>query len=83
VQPRRITGPQDFVDHPDEDFVYVLSGAIEVHFEDGQCLPLGRGDSLYFDSRLGYAYVSVSRQLVKVIGVVTDESGLMREARGE
>jgi len=83
VHARRITGPQDFARHPGEEFVYVLSGAIEVHFEDGQCLPLGRGDSLYFDSRLGHAYISVSRQLAKVIGVVTDESGLMREARGE
>ncbi|WP_019573029.1 helix-turn-helix domain-containing protein [Curvibacter lanceolatus] len=83
VHARRITGPQDFARHPGEEFVYVLSGAIEVHFEDGQCLPLSRGDSLYFDSRLGHAYVSVSRQLAKVIGVVTDESGLMREARGE
>lgn len=83
VHARRITGPQDFARHPGEEFVYVLSGAIEVHFEDGQCLPLSRGDSLYFDSRIGHAYISVSRQLAKVIGVVTDESGLMREARGE
>jgi len=82
VHARRITGPQDFARHPGEEFVYVLSGAIEVHFEDGQCLPLSRGDSLYFDSRLGHAYTSVSQQLAKVIGVVTDESGLMREARG-
>ena len=59
------------------------SGALEGHFEDGQCLPLNRGDPLYFDSRLGhaYAYVSLGQQLAKVIGVVTDESGLMREAR--
>ena len=81
MQARRITGPQDFARHPGEEFVYVLSGAIEVHFEDGQCLPLNRGDSLYFDSRLGHAYVNVGRRLAKVIGVVTDESGLMREAR--
>lgn len=83
VHARRITGPQDFARHPGEEFVYVLSGAIEVHFEDGRCLPLSRGDSLYFDSRLGHAYISVSRQLAKVIGVVTDESGLMRAAKEE
>jgi len=39
----------------------------------------------YFSSTAAWAtptYTSVSRQLAKVIGVVTDESGLMREARG-
>jgi hypothetical protein len=42
---------------------------------------LGRGDSLYFDSRLGHAYVSVSRQLAKIVGMTTAESGHMTSAR--
>jgi hypothetical protein len=42
---------------------------------------LGRGDSLYFDSRLGHAYVSVSRQLARIIGMTIGESEHMTSAR--
>jgi mannose-6-phosphate isomerase-like protein (cupin superfamily) len=81
VHARRIGGPEDFARHPGEEFVYVLSGSMDVHFDGGKIVHLGRGDSLYFDSRVGHAYVSVGRQLAKVIGVVTSESSLMRQAR--
>ena len=59
----------------------MLSGAIDVHFDNGEMIHLQRGDSLYFDSRIGHAYVSVSRQLARVIGVITSESNMMRMAR--
>jgi transcriptional regulator with XRE-family HTH domain len=81
VHARHIDGPEDFARHPGEEFVYVLTGSIDVHFEHGQVIQLRRGDSLYFDSRVGHAYVSVSRQLAKVIGVITSESNMMRQAR--
>lgn len=81
VHARRVEGPEDFARHPGEEFVYVLSGSIDVHFENGEVMQLRRGDSLYFDSRIGHAYVSVSRELAKVIGVITSESNMMREAR--
>jgi transcriptional regulator with XRE-family HTH domain len=81
VHARRINGPQDFARHPGEEFVYVLSGALEVHFEDGRMVKLARGDSLYFDSRIGHAYITTSRQLARTIGACTSESNLMKVAR--
>ena len=81
VHARRINGPQDFARHPGEEFVYILSGAVDVHFEDGTIVQLARGDSLYFDSRIGHAYVSTSRQLARTIGACTSESNLMKVAR--
>jgi transcriptional regulator with XRE-family HTH domain len=81
VHARRIHGPEDFARHPGEEFSYVLSGEIEVHFETGEVVRLARGDSLYFDARIGHAYVSVSRQLARIVGVTTTESNLMRSAR--
>lgn len=81
VHARRIEGPEDFARHSGEEFVYVLSGSVDVHFDTGQVIHLGRGDSLYFDSRIGHAYVSVGRQLAKVIGVITSESNMMKLAR--
>jgi transcriptional regulator with XRE-family HTH domain len=81
VHARAYRGPQDLASHEGEEFIYVLSGAVEVHFEDGRKELLGRGDSLYYDSRIGHAYVSVSRKLAQIIGVCTSESDLMRSAR--
>ena len=40
-----------------------------MHFEDGEVVHLARGDSLYFEGRSGHAYVTVSRQLAKIVGV--------------
>ncbi|WP_298925083.1 XRE family transcriptional regulator [uncultured Ramlibacter sp.] len=81
VHSRAVSGPEDYARHPGEEFVYVLSGSIDVHFDTGQVVRLKRGDSLYFDSRIGHAYVSVSRHLAKVLGVITSESSLMKDAR--
>jgi transcriptional regulator with XRE-family HTH domain len=81
VHARSIQGPEDFARHEGEEFVYILSGSVEVHFETGEVVHLARGDSLYFDSRIGHAYVSTSRQLARTIGACTSESNLMRFAR--
>ncbi len=81
VHARTINGPEDYARHDGEEFVYILSGAVEVHFETGDVVKLSRGDSLYFDSRIAHAYISVSRQLARTIGACTSESNLMRRAR--
>lgn len=81
VHARRINGPEDFARHQGEEFAYVLSGELEVHFETGEVVRLGRGDSVYYDSRIGHAYVSVSRQLAKIVGVTINESSFMQSAR--
>ena len=82
VHARRIEGPEDYARHEGEEFVYVLSGAVEVYFETGEMVKLAKGDSLYFDSRVGHAYISTSRQLARTLGACTSESNLMRLARG-
>lgn len=81
IHARSVNGPKDFARHAGVEFVYVLSGEIEVHFETGDKVHLGRGDSLYFDSRIGHAYITVSKQLGRVIGVITAESNHMMLAR--
>lgn len=81
VHARSIAGPEDFARHEGEEFAYVLTGTMEVHFETGEVLRLGRGDSLYFDSRIGHAYISTSKQLARVVGVISTESSFMRTAR--
>jgi transcriptional regulator with XRE-family HTH domain len=81
VHARKINGPQDFARHEGEEWIYLLSGTIEVHFEDGRIVELAKGDTLYFDSRIGHAYISTSRAPARTIGACTSESGAMKAAR--
>lgn len=81
VHARKINGPEDYERHEGEEFVYQLSGIGEVHFETGEVIRLAPGDCAYFDSRIGHAYISVSKQLARGIAVCTTESQHMLSAR--
>ncbi len=72
VHARRIESPDDYVTHLGEEFVYVLSGEVELHFRHGEVVRLARGDSVYFDSRLGHAFISVSRQRARIVAVTSE-----------
>ena len=58
--------------HRGEEFVYVLSGAIEVHTEHYAPFRLERGESAYFDSSMRHLYISVSKEDAKVLSVSHD-----------
>ncbi|MEH0167091.1 helix-turn-helix domain-containing protein [Paucibacter sp. JuS9] len=50
----------DFIRHPGEEFAYVLEGEVEFHSELYAPVLLKAGDSLYFDSEMGHAYLKAS-----------------------
>ena len=81
VHARKINGPEDFERHEGEEFVFQLSGVGEVHFETGEVVRLKPGDSVYFNSRIGHAYISVGKQLSRGIGICLTESEHMMSAR--
>ena len=76
VHAREVPSLEDFARHDGEEFVLVISGMLEIHFESGEVVQLEQGDSVYFDSRLGHAYVSTSRQLARIVGVVSGRNDL-------
>ena len=43
--------------HPGEEFVYVVSGTIEVHTEFYDPVTLGVGESMYLDSTMGHGFL--------------------------
>ncbi|HEY2628668.1 MAG TPA: XRE family transcriptional regulator [Usitatibacter sp.] len=53
--------------HPGEEFVYVISGELEFHSELYAPLRLAAGDSMYFDSEMGHAYLNVSDPPCRVV----------------
>lgn len=48
----------EFMRHPGEEFLHVTEGVLELHTECYAPLLLKAGESIYFDSRMGHAYVA-------------------------
>lgn len=57
--------------HTGEEFVYVLTGEIELFTEYYEPVRLGPGDSWYIDSRMGHRVISVSPENAEVLWVST------------
>jgi len=55
--------------HDGEEFVYVISGAIELYTEFYEPSRLDEGDAVYFDSTMGHALVSVGAGEATVLWV--------------
>jgi len=72
VRARSVEEFDHWSEHRGEEFVYVLSGAIEIHTEHYAPFRLERGDSAYFDSSMRHLYISVSKDDAKVLSVSHD-----------
>ena len=53
--------------HKGQEFIYVLSGELELHSEHYAPVRLKRGDSILFDSSMGHHYVSKSRAPAEIL----------------
>jgi transcriptional regulator with XRE-family HTH domain len=60
VQARSVEELGGLVRHAGEEYLYVLRGTMELHSDLYAPLPLGPGDSVYFDSGMAHGYVRTS-----------------------
>jgi transcriptional regulator with XRE-family HTH domain len=72
VRARSVEEFDHWSQHRGEEFVYVLSGSIEIHTEHYVPFRLGRGESAYFDSSMRHLYISVSKEDAHVLSVSHD-----------
>lgn len=61
----------DWVRHPGEEFLYVLDGSIAFYTEFYEPITLVAGDSVYYDSDMGHACVSVGGDDATILWVST------------
>jgi len=61
-------GKTETFSHDSEEFVYVVSGKIELRY-DGEHYKFGVGDSFYLDSRLPHTFLNHSREVVELLAV--------------
>lgn len=59
----------EWIRHAGEEFLYVLSGEIELHTEHYRPLAMKAGDSAYYDSGMGHFCISTSKEDAMVLWV--------------
>jgi transcriptional regulator with XRE-family HTH domain len=69
VKARSIEELGGLVRHSGEEYLYVISGAMELHSDLYAPLPLGPGDSVYFDSGMAHGYVWTGEAPCQVISI--------------
>ena len=69
VHARSFTDFDGWVRHGGEEFLLVLEGEIAFYTEFYEPLTLAQGDSLYYDSAMGHACVSVSEEDALILWV--------------
>ena len=59
VKATELADPAEWSSHEGEEFIYILSGSIELHTEFYEPLRLDSGDSAYFDSQMRHTFVNL------------------------
>lgn len=72
----------ELVRHAGEEFVYVLEGTVDLHTDLYAPARLEAGDSMYFDSGMGHAYIAVGLKRCRVLSICTATQSQLIEAIG-
>ncbi len=71
VRARSFESFSSWVRHPGEEFLYVLEGSVAFYSEFYEPVMLAAGDSVYYDSDMGHACVSVGDEDALILWVST------------
>ncbi len=59
----------EMIRHAGEEYAYVLEGCVELHTDLYAPVRLDTGDSIYFDSGMGHAYIAVGTGTCRVLSI--------------
>jgi transcriptional regulator with XRE-family HTH domain len=71
VKARSLEEFGDLIQHPGEEFLFVLEGAIDLYIAPDKPMRLRAGDSCYFDGEAGHAAVTVSINDAMILTVMS------------
>lgn len=74
---------EQLVSHEGEEFVYVVSGEIEIHTAHYERIRLGQGDSAYLDSQMAHTYRSTTDEPAEMLMVWLHPDRVHGEASDE
>lgn len=83
VRARSLQEFGELVRHSGEEFALVLEGSLELHTDLYAPARLEVGDSIYFDSNMGHAYIAIGDAPCRVLSVCTEPDSPYANARGD
>jgi transcriptional regulator with XRE-family HTH domain len=72
----------ELIRHPGEEYAFVLEGTVELHTDLYAPTRLETGDSIYFDSGMGHAYVAVGPGRCRVLSICSATQSELLAASG-
>lgn len=72
----------ELIRHAGEEYAYVLEGTVELHTDLYAPIRLDTGDSIYFDSGMGHAYIAVGAGRCRVLSICSATQSQLLEASG-
>jgi len=69
VEARSLEEYRGIARHEGEEYLFVVSGSMELHSDLYAPLRLDKGDSIYFDSGMAHAYVCVSDEPCQILSI--------------
>jgi transcriptional regulator with XRE-family HTH domain len=73
----------DYHSHEGEEFLLVLDGELSLHTDTYAPVRLKKGESIYFDSEMGHAYVCASEEACRILLIcVAEGSGVLHMVEG-
>ena len=79
VTARSIEEYDEYLRHGGEEYLFVLNGTLALYTEAYAPVRLEQGDSIYFDSGMGHAYVSVGDTPCKVLSICSANAAEARD----
>ncbi|HEX5207552.1 MAG TPA: XRE family transcriptional regulator [Steroidobacteraceae bacterium] len=70
----------ELIRHPGEEYAYVLEGAVLFHTDLYAPLTLRKGDSIYFDSGMGHAYLAADPGPCRVLSICSGPESQLKKA---
>jgi transcriptional regulator with XRE-family HTH domain len=69
--------------HEGEEFLFVLEGALALHTDTYAPVSLKKGESIYFDSEMGHAYIRASEEACQILLIcVAEGRGILHMVEG-
>lgn len=83
IRARSLAEFGELIRHSGEEYAFVLEGKVELHTDLYAPVTLEVGDSIYFDSGMGHAYISAGPGPCRVLAICSGEESQLIAALGQ
>jgi transcriptional regulator with XRE-family HTH domain len=72
----------ELIRHPGEEYAFIVNGAVELHTDLYAPVRLEAGDSIYFDSGMGHAYIAAADGPCRVLSICSGDEPQLKAVFG-